>query len=120
MSPELRRMSERYLTGSGETVLGPFRPPGGGPSYIEVAEARGASYFSLGDKWDDFAPIEQLAANQHVLDVAIANQDVITFSVDFDKIREGTYTEAEVRYLEQHGYTRHGDRTLLPPHRREH
>jgi hypothetical protein len=96
-------------------VLGPFNPPGGGPSYIAVAEDRGASYFSLGDRWEEFSPIEQLAANQHVLDVAIANGDVITFSVDLEKIREGSYTEAELRYLEEHGYRRSGDRTLLPP-----
>jgi hypothetical protein len=108
-------MSEQFITGSGETVLGPFNPPGGGPSYIAVAEERGASYFSLGDRWDEFSPIEQLAANQHVLDVAIANGDVITFSVDLEKIREGSYTEAELRYLEEHGYRRSGDRTLLPP-----
>ncbi|WP_237571705.1 WXG100-like domain-containing protein [Mycolicibacterium lacusdiani] len=115
MSPELRVLSEQFLTGSGETVLGPFNPPGGGPSYIAVAEDRGASYFSLGDRWEEFSPIEQLAANQHVLDVAIANGDVITFSVDLEKIREGSYTEAELRYLEEHGYRRSGDRTLLPP-----
>lgn len=115
MSPQLRAMSEQFLTDSGETVLGPFRPDGGGPSYIEVAEQREASYFSLGDRWNEFDPIEQLAANQHVLDVAIANRDVVTFSVDFGKIVDGSYTEAELRYLVEHGYTRSGDRTLLPP-----
>lgn len=116
MSPELRTLSEQHLTGSGETVLGPFNPPGGGPSYIDVAEDRGASYFSLGDEWDNFSPIEQLAANQHVLDIAATNRDIIRFSIDFDMIRPGSYTAAELKYLEKvYGYVRLGDNTLIPP-----
>nr|WP_308011506.1 hypothetical protein [Mycobacterium intracellulare] len=115
MTPELRAMAEAHLTGSGETVLGPFRPPGGGPSYIQVAEDRGASYFSLGDAWDSFTPTEQLAANQHVLDVAISNQDKITLSVPFHRVPPNSFTAAELRYLEAHGYRRIGENTLLPP-----
>lgn len=115
MPPELRALSEAHLTGSGETVLGPFRPPGGGPSYIQVAEDRGASYFSLGDAWDSFTPTEQLAANQHVLDVAISNQDKITLSVPFHRVPPNSFTAAELRYLEAHGYRRIGENTLLPP-----
>lgn len=115
MSPELRALSEQFLTGSGETVLGPFRPEDGGPSYIDVAEARGASYFSIGDRWEDFDATERLAANQHVLDVAINNRDAIVYSIDIDDIRPGSYAEAELRYLEDHGYHRSGDRHLLPP-----
>jgi len=34
MSPELRILSEQHVTGSGETVVGPFAPEGGGLSYI--------------------------------------------------------------------------------------
>ncbi|WP_297847095.1 hypothetical protein [Mycobacterium sp.] len=115
MTPELRAMSEAHLTGSGETVLGPFRPPGGGPSYIRVADDRGASYFSLGDAWNSFTPTEQLAANQHVLDVAIANRDKITLSVPFHRVAPDTYTAAELRYLEAHGYRRIGENMLMPP-----
>lgn len=115
MTPELRAMSEAHLTGSGETVLGPFNPAGGGPSYIQVADDRGASYFSLGDAWNSFTPTEQLAANQHVLDMAIANRDKITLSVPFYRVSPDTYTAAELRYLEEHGYRRIGDNTLMPP-----
>jgi hypothetical protein len=80
-------MSEQHLTGSGETVLGPFKPPLGGPSYIDLAQQHKANYFDLGDAWYSFTPTEQLAANQHVLDIAIANHDRITLSVPFYRIR---------------------------------
>ncbi|MBZ4569308.1 hypothetical protein GBO17_12595 [Mycobacterium avium subsp. hominissuis] len=113
--PELRALSEQHLTGSGETVLGPFKPSGGGPSYIQVAEDRGASYFSLGDAWNSYTPTEQLAANQHVLDVAISNRDKVTLSVPFYRVPPNTYTAAELRYLEAHGYRRVGENTLMPP-----
>ncbi|WP_423296928.1 hypothetical protein BB736_000120 [Mycobacterium avium subsp. hominissuis] len=115
MPPELRALSEQHLTGSGETVLGPFKPSGGGPSYIQVAEDRGASYFSLGDAWNSYTPTEQLAANQHVLDVAISNRDKVTLSVPFYRVPPNTYTAAELRYLEAHGYRRVGENTLMPP-----
>ncbi|WP_233213343.1 hypothetical protein [Mycobacterium hubeiense] len=115
MSPELLRLSEQHLTGSGETVLGPYQPSSGGPSYIEVAEDRGASYFDIGDAWYTSTPTQQLAANQHVLDVAIANGDTIRLSVPYDEIRPDSYTGAEIRYLQANGYERVDDWTFAPP-----
>jgi hypothetical protein len=115
MSSELRALSEQHLTGSGETVLGPFKPPGGGPSYIDLAQQHKASYFDLGDAWYSFTPTEQLAANQHVLDVAIANHDRITLSAPFYRVDPNSYTAAEIRYLEAHGYQTVGDNSLTPP-----
>lgn len=115
MTQELRALSEQHLTGSGETVLGPFKPPKGGPSYIDVAQQHGASYFDLGEAWNSLSPTERLAANQHVLDVAIANRDKITLSVPFYRVNPNTFTAAELRYLEAHGYRRVGDNSLLPP-----
>jgi len=116
MSPDLRALSEQRLTGSGETVLGPYRPADGGPSYIQVAEEHGASYFDIGnDAWNAATPTERLAANQHVLDIAIKNGDTITLSVPARMIPEDSYTAAEIRYLEAHGYQRSGPSTLLPP-----
>jgi hypothetical protein len=115
MSPELRAMSEQHLTGSGETVLGPFKPPLGGPSYIDLAQQHKANYFDLGDAWYSFTPTEQLAANQHVLDIAIANHDRITLSVPFYRVDPNSYTAAEIRYLEAHGYQRVGDNALTSP-----
>ncbi|WP_052956971.1 DUF4226 domain-containing protein [Mycolicibacter heraklionensis] len=114
MSPQLRILSEQHLTGSGETVLGPFQPTVG-PSYIEVAQERGASYFDIGQQaWNAAPETERLAANQHVLDIAITNRDRITLSVPFRMIRQDSYTGAEIRYLESHGYVRSGN-TLVPP-----
>lgn len=115
MTPELRALSEQHLTGSGETVLGPFKPADGGLSYIEVAQREGASYFDIGDAWNSVSPTEQLAANQHVLDVAIANRDTVRLSVPFDEIRPTTFTAAEIRYLEAHGYRQADDFTFIPP-----
>ncbi|BBZ32400.1 hypothetical protein [Mycolicibacterium confluentis] len=115
MPPGLRVLTEQHLSGSGETVLGPFAPRDGGPSYIDVARDRGASYFDLGADWYSYAPQQQLAANQHVLDMAIANHDTITLSVPFYKVLPDTYTGAELRYLLDHGYQLVGDTKLVPP-----
>jgi len=119
MSPQLRTLSEQHLTGSGETVLGPFSPVDGGASYIDVARRQGASYFDIGtDAWNTATQTERLAANQHVLDIAIKNNDTITLSVPFRDVEGSTYTAAEIRYLEAHGYRRTGENTLIPPNRR--
>lgn len=115
MSPDLLQQSEQFLTGSGETVLGPFAPANGGSSYIEVAQERGSSYFDLGDAWYSYTPQQQLAANQHVLDAAIANGDTIKLSVPFYEVRPDTYTGAELRYIMEHGYERVDDTTFVPP-----
>jgi hypothetical protein len=115
MPPELRALSEQHLTGSGETVLGPFKPEGGGPSYVDVAHQHGASYFDIGEAWNSFTPTEQMAANQHVLDIAIANRDKISLSVPFGKVDPYSFTDAEIRYLESHGYQRVGNNVLIPP-----
>ncbi|OBF10504.1 hypothetical protein [Mycobacterium sp. ACS4331] len=115
MPPGLRVLTEQHLSGSGETVLGPFAPRDGGPSYIDVAKERGASYFDLGADWYSYTPQQQLAANQHVLDMAIANHDTITLSVPFHKVLPDTYTGAELRYLLDHGYQLVSDTKLVPP-----
>ena len=117
MSTELRALSEQHLTGSGETVIGPFQPQGGGPSYIDVANQHGASYFDIGSAWNAATPTERLAANQHVLDMAIANGDTVTLSVPLDEVRPGTFTAAELRYFESHGYQRINDFTFIPPNK---
>ncbi|CPS10310.1 hypothetical protein [Mycobacteroides abscessus] len=114
MSPELRGLAEQHLTGSGETVLGPYAPASGAPSYIKVAQEAGASYFDIGEAWNTATPTQQLAANQHVLDMAIANRDTVRLSVPFYEIRPDTYTGAELRYIQEHGYQRINDTTYVP------
>lgn len=69
---------------------------GGGPSYIDVAEQCGASYFDIEDAWDAATPTQRLAANQHVLDIAIANGDTMTLSVPFYRVDTDTFTAAEM------------------------
>lgn len=113
MAPELKALAEQHLTGSGETVIGPFNPRNGALSYIDVAQQRGASYFDIGDAWSAATPVERLAANQHVLDVAIANRDTITLSVPIDEVVDNTYT-AELSYLRAHGYEAIDGSTLIP------
>ncbi|WP_157900555.1 hypothetical protein [Mycobacterium rhizamassiliense] len=113
LSDKLLALSEQHLTGSGETVLGPFSPLRG-QSYIEVALQHGASYFDIGDAWNAATPTERLAANQHVLDMAIANGDTVTLSVPFDMVEPNTFTAAEIRYLELHGYHQMNDTTWIP------
>jgi hypothetical protein len=115
LSPDLRVLAEQHLTGSGETVLGPYSPANGGSSYIEVAQANGASYFDIGDAWNAATPVERLAANQHVLDLAISNGDTVKLSVPIDQIKVDTYTGAELRYLQAHGYEIVNSTTLVPP-----
>jgi hypothetical protein len=116
MSPELRALSEQHFNGSGRTVLGPFTPQGGGPSYIDVANDLEASYFDIGNEaWNKAAPIERLAANQHALDLVIAHNDTVTLSVPIDEIRPDTFTGAELRYLVAHGYQRVDEFTYVPP-----
>jgi hypothetical protein len=115
MPPELRVLSEQHLTGSGETVLGPFKSPLGGPSYSDLAQQRGSSYFDIGGAWYSYTPTEQMAANQHVLDIAIANRDTIKLSAPIDMIASDSYTGAEIRYLQAHGYQIIDDSTLVPP-----
>ncbi len=115
MTPDLRVLAEQHLTGSGQTVLGPYSPANGGPSYIEVAQANGATYFDIGDAWNAATPVERLAANQHVLDLAISNGDTITLSVPIDQIKVDTFTGAELRYLQAHGYVIVNSTTLVPP-----
>lgn len=115
MSPELRGLVDQHLTGSGETVIGPYAPRGGGPSYIDVAQQRGASYFDIGDAWNSSTPTQQLASNQYALDMAVKNGDTIRLSVPFYRIDPSTFTGAEIRYFESHGYQRMGDNLLIPP-----
>jgi hypothetical protein len=114
MSPELRALSEEHFNGSGRTVIGPFSPPGGGLPYTQVAQDFKASYFDIGDAWDAATPAERLAANQHLLDLAIANRDTITLSVPFDMVDIDSFTAAEIRYLELHGYRQIDETTWIP------
>ena len=75
MAPLVKETRESaVLPGIFVSILS-FTPRDGGLSYIKFAEQRGASYFDIGtDAWNTATQTERLAANQHVLDIAIKNK----------------------------------------------
>jgi hypothetical protein len=94
LSPEVKSLSEAHLTNSGDTVLGSY------PSYIGKANARGASYFDIENKWNALRSSERAAANNHFLDIISARGDRVLLSTPKSKIRAGTQLSNEVKYLQ--------------------
>ena len=97
-SDDVMRLAEQNITDSGDTVLGHF------PGYIEKAQARGASYFDIGDAWEGLTDAQRWAANKHFLDTRIAAGDRILLSQVKNTINSGSYLEQEVKYLLDNGY----------------
>ncbi len=99
MSDDVLRVTERNLTNTGDTVLGHH------PGYINKANARGASYFDIGDAWDSLNDARRWAANRHFLDTVASRGDRILLSVEKSKIRRNSWLAREVEYLtQQRGY----------------
>jgi len=98
---ELRSLSEAHLTDSGVTVLGSYRPPPGYLSYIDKAQQRGASYFDIGDAWNNLAPAQREAANIHFLDVIGDRGDKVLLSIPKSEIIPGTALHFEIRCLQE-------------------
>jgi hypothetical protein len=96
LPPRIRKLATAHITGSGDTVLGHMRPP---PSYIDKAQARGASYFDIGSVWNTLTPDERWEANAYFLDQISASGDRVLLSVPKTKIRSGSDLEKEVAYL---------------------
>lgn len=97
----LRRLSNQHvIPGATDTILGHH------PGYITKAEARGASYFDVGNKWDDVVRSgrDPWTLNEHFLDGRIANGDRILMSTPKGDIRPGSYLEREVNHLQDNGY----------------
>lgn len=95
LSTEIRALSEAHLTESGRTVLGHF------PGYVEKAQARGASYFVIGDAWKGLNEADRWAANRHFLDKIASSGDQVLLSTAKTKIRPGSSLAREVQYLTQ-------------------
>jgi hypothetical protein len=110
LTPEVRALSEANLTDSGTTVLGRF------PGYIAKAQARGASYFNIGDAWDALAPADRTAANNHFLDVIAERGDRVLTSVPKGEIPEtGSALSDEIAYLTgEKGYSWANQWSLRP------
>lgn len=76
------------------------------PGYITKAEARGASYFDVGPRWDDVVKSgrDPWTLNEHFLDGRVANGDRILMSTPKGDIKPGSYLEREVNHLQDNGY----------------
>ncbi len=85
-----------------------------GPVLLPLAEQRGASYFDIGGAWEGLSVAQRWAANQRVLDAAIANGDRITLATARSNIRFPSALADEIRYLRSNGYTWVDDATLVP------
>ena len=111
LADDIIRRADANLTGSGETVLGHYAD-----DYIGLAQSRGASYFDIGDAYNGLTPAQQWAANQRVLDTAIANGDRITLATNRLNIRPGSPLAAEIEYLSgpAGGYRWLNNTTLVP------
>lgn len=109
LADDIIRRADANLTGSGETVLGHYAD-----DYIGMAQQRGASYFDIGNAWDGLSDAQRWAANQRVLDTAIANGDRISLATARSNIRYPSALADEIQYLTSNGYTWVDDLTLVP------
>ncbi len=101
LSGDLAALSEANIANSGKTVIGAWEAS---PTYIEVAQARGASYFDIGDTWNGLSATDRWAANSHFLDTRIAAADTFYSTVPSTEIRIGSDLAREVAYLQDNGY----------------
>ncbi|NJL28438.1 MAG: RHS repeat-associated core domain-containing protein, partial [Thermoanaerobaculia bacterium] len=92
---DVLRLIERNLMNTGDTVLGSY------PGYINKANARGASYFDIGDAWQGLSDAERWAANRYFLDTVASRGDRILLSTPKLKIQPNTWLAREVEYLTQ-------------------
>jgi RHS repeat-associated protein len=93
LSDDIVKLAEQHLTNSGDTVLGSY------PGYITKANAKGASYFDIGNAWDSLTPAQRTAANNHFLDVIASRGDRVLVSTPKLQIRSGTALSSEIQYL---------------------
>ena len=78
-----------------------------------MAQSRGASYFDIGDTWDNLTPAARTAANNRFLDGVVARGDVVTLATPRAAIRYPSSLADEVGYLTEHGYKWADDATLV-------
>ena len=64
------------------------------------AQSKGASYFDVGNKWDDFVNRGlNWDANKHFLDVITMRRDDVLLSIPKTEIIPGSYLAKEMQYL---------------------
>ncbi|MDF2994071.1 MAG: Rhs family protein, partial [Microbacterium sp.] len=100
IAPDYQRLATQHVTNSGDTVLGHH------PGYIQKAQERGASYFDVGDEWDNIVARgdDPWQLNRAFLDDRIAARDRILLSLPKQDVRPGSYLEEELQYLTDNNY----------------
>jgi|GEM_PF-3713192 len=107
---KIKDLSVLHITNSGETVLGHF------PGYINKANLKGASFFDIGDAWNDLTPVQRWAANTHFLDAIASKGDIVKLSLTKGEINPNSYLAKEIEYLTgQKGYKWVNQWSLRPP-----
>src|SRR5262249_8673207 len=112
LSPDIQALAESHITSSGDTVLGRFYVS---PTYIEKAEARGASYFDLGPRWNRLSDDEQWAANTHFLEIIAARGNRILLNIPKGEIGSRGYLPREIAYMTSKGYKWVNQWSMHPP-----
>jgi len=98
LSKNLEKRAEQNIRNNGKTVIGHLEGPRG--SYVELANKKGASYFSIDDaSWKTLTKQEQEAMNKHFLDVIAEKGDQVIVSIQKNAIRKGSGLEWEVNTL---------------------
>ena len=111
LPPDLKRLAEANLTGSGDTVLGHFRH-----GYIEKAKERGASYFDIGSRWNTLSRTQRTAVNDHFLDIVATRRNRVLLATPRREIRPGSPLAHEIQYLRREkGYRWVNQWSLHPP-----
>jgi filamentous hemagglutinin len=99
--------SSTHNAGSMEVILGKHIN-GSADSYEAVAQARGATYFSMSD-WNavqgQLGQEQMWNINKTFLDQQIAKGKTFLFTGDPTSAAAGFYTRLEFRHLEENGYT---------------
>ncbi len=97
LTSDLEALATRNVTNSGQTVLGSH------PTYIEAAQARGASYFDIGDAWNGLSPAQRTATNNFFLDSRMAAGDQFYLTTPKGLINPSSQLAQEVAYITRPG-----------------
>jgi hypothetical protein len=96
---EALRLSKANIKDSGITVIGPFNPET--VRYINKAEAKNASFFSLGKIWGDVIASgeDPWKYNKIFLDEIAKKGDKVLLSIHKKDVKKGSYLAKEIDYL---------------------
>jgi RHS repeat-associated protein len=96
----IQKLAEANITDKGITVLGSWRARPGKINYIDKAKKLKASYFDVGNAWDDLVKKGiGWEANKHFLDVIADRGDDVLLSIPKTEIRPDSYLARELAHL---------------------